>query len=325
MKLGLITTGGTIAMRKDAFGKAIPALNGEDLLGTLPSLRESAQWEVKHFSNFASCNMTPTAMSHLARMVNKLFADPEIAGVIITHGTDTLEETAYFLDTVLTDPRPVVLTAAQRDASEPDSDGPRNLWQAMLVAQDPSAQGRGVVVVLNSEIHAARDVRKLHTSQVNAFTSGNLGILGSIDSDRVYWRRQPPRRTKLALPDRLAEVALAKVYTGMPVAVLELLMHSAEALVLEAFGRGNVPPLLVPVLVKAIQQGIPVVITSRCLFGRTAPAYGYPGGGADLESIGAWFAEDLSSEKTRLFLAMALGLGLPLPEIRQHLASSTLE
>lgn len=306
-------------MRKDAFGKAVPALNGEDLLGTLPILRESVQWEVKHFSNFASCNMTPATMGRLALTVNELFSDPEIAGVVITHGTDTLEETAYFLDTILTDSRPVVLTAAQRDASETDSDGPRNLHQAMLIAQDPSARGRGVIVTLNSEIHAARDVRKLHTSQVNAFTSGAAGILGYIDLNQVYWRRQPFRTVKLALPERLAEVALAKVYTGMPAAVLASLLQATEALVLEAFGRGNIPPLLVPLLAKAIQNGIPVVITSRCLFGLTAPAYGYPGGGADLERMGAWFAGDLSSEKVRLFLAIALGLQLPFSEIKQHL------
>ncbi|KLU61214.1 putative L-asparaginase [Peptococcaceae bacterium CEB3] len=312
-------------MRKDTSGKSVPALNGEHLLDTQPKLAASAQWEIRNFSNFASCNMTPAGMKSLALAVNELFSDPAISGIVITHGTDTLEETAYFLDTVLTDPRPIVLTAAQRDSSEADSDGPRNLLEAMLVALDPSARERGTLVVLNSEIHAARDVRKLHTSQVNAFTSGAAGSLGTIDLNRVYWHRPPSRTPKLTLPDRLANIALVKIFTDMPVSILEAFLASAEGLVLEAFGRGNIPPELVPALAEAVQRGLPVVITSRCLFGRTAPAYGYPGGGADLERTGAWFAGDLSSEKVRLFLALALGLRLPLPEIKRLLETAGRE
>jgi L-asparaginase len=181
-KIQLIATGGTIAMRKDKFGKAVPAVSGHDLLESLPNLNKEADWKVIDFSNVASCNMNPNRMKELCYVVNECFKDALLRGVIITHGTDTLEETAYFLDLTVKDLRPVILTASQRDASESDSDGPRNLRNSMLIALDSHAKGRGVVIALNEEIHAARDVRKLHTSHVDAFSSGELGSLGNIDN-----------------------------------------------------------------------------------------------------------------------------------------------
>jgi L-asparaginase len=152
-KIVLIATGGTIAMRKDQWGKAVPAVSGHDLLESLPNLQKEADWDVIDFSNVASCNMKPERMSELSQAVNQSFQDPLLKGVIITHGTDTLEETAYFLDLTVKDSRPVILTASQRDASESDSDGPRNLRNSMLIALDSHATERGVVIALNEEIH----------------------------------------------------------------------------------------------------------------------------------------------------------------------------
>ncbi len=321
-KVLLIATGGTIAMRKDQFGKVVPAVSGRDLLTSLPTLATEAEWEVFDFSNFASCNMSPTRMLDLAGEVERrLSADAKLQGVIITHGTDTLEETAYFLDVTIRDPRPIILAASQRDASERDSDGPRNLRGAMLIALDRHARGRGVVIALNEEIHAARDVRKLHTSSVDAFSSGEIGSLGNIDNGEVIWHRRPEPTVKLGLPLYLAEVGIIKAYTGMPAGYIELMVKQGlSGLVIEAFGRGNLPPVLVSEIKDTVSRGVPVVITSRCLFGRTAPVYGYPGGGADLEKAGAWFASDLSTEKVRLLLGIALARGTAPEQLKSMLA-----
>ncbi len=303
-------------MRKNEQGKAVPAVSGHDLLNSLPELRREAEWVVKDFSNVASCNMSPERMRLLALEIKSSFKDNKFKGVIITHGTDTLEETAYFLDLTISDQRPVILTASQRDASEVDSDGPRNLKNSMLIALDERAIGRGVVIALNEAIHAARDVRKLHTSHVDAFSSGEIGALGTIDVD-VLWHRKPEPTVKLDIPNKLASVPICKVYTGMMPEMLGCYAkEDIDALVIEAFGRGNVPPELVPVIKDLTSKGIPVVITSRCLFGRTAPAYGYPGGGAELEKCGAWFASDLSTEKVRLLLSVALGQKISLEKLK---------
>lgn len=319
-KVLLVATGGTIAMHKDRNGKVVPAVSGYDLLESLPSLSHDTEWEVIDFSNVASCNMSPVKMQELARIVHKSFENPALSGIIITHGTDTLEETAYFLDLTIQDQRPIILTASQRDASECDSDGPRNLRNAMLIAKNPQAVGRGVVIALNEEIHAARDVRKLHTSHVDAFNSGESGALGGIDNEEVTWHRKPEPSVKLGIPERLANIVIGKVFTGMSPRLLECLVdETTEGIVIEAFGRGNLPPELVPAICHLTQK-IPVVVTSRCLFGRTAPNYGYPGGGADLERAGVWFASDLSTEKVRLLMSVALGQGLLLKNLKEILA-----
>lgn len=315
----LIATGGTIAMRKNERGKVVPAVKGGDLLNSLPQVKESAAWEVIDFSNTASCNISPDRMLEIARIIqNKLAQDAGLKGVVITHGTDTLEETAFFLNVTIDDPRPIVLTASQRDASEKDSDGPRNLLNAMRAVLDPQALDRGVLLCLNEKIHAARDVRKLHTSRLDAFSSGEMGALGSIDGDRVIWHRKPEATVKLGLPPKLAEVGICKAYTGMGAGLLNRIREPAwSGLVIEAFGRGNVPPEIVPEIEKFVHEKMAVVITSRCLFGQTGPVYGYPGGGADLEKAGAWFAADLSPEKARLLLSIACGNQIPLGIVKE--------
>jgi len=322
----LIATGGTIAMGKNDAGKVVPAVTGLELIKSLPELSQEADWEICDFSNVASCNIDPKHMRALAMEVERHFLiDPLLKGVIITHGTDTLEETAYFLDVTIRDPRPVILTASQRDASESDSDGPRNLHNAMRIALDPRALNRGVVIALNEEIHAARDVRKLHTSHVDAFNSGDIGALGSIDTGEVIWHRKAEFTVKLGVPMTLANVAICKAYTGMSANTLRaLIQDETEALVIEAFGRGNLPPQLMEGISDIIASGVPVVITSRCLFGRTAPVYGYPGGGAELERVGAWFSADLSTEKVRLFLSIALGQGMDKRELRKLLVNGAV-
>lgn len=324
-KVLLIATGGTIAMCKDEAGKVVPAVSGLELVVSLPDLSKEADWEICDFCNIASCNFDPLQMRSLANKVEEYFLlDPLLRGIIITHGTDTLEETAYFLDVVIKDPRPVILTASQRDASESDSDGPRNLLNAMRIALNTQALHRGVVITMNEEIHAARDVRKLHTSNVDAFKSGDIGAIGSIDNGEVIWHRKLESTVKLGVPKSLGNVTICKAYTGMSPEFLRIVQHNSDAVVIEAFGRGNLPPQLVQEISHLVNKGILVVITSRCLFGRTAPVYGYPGGGADLERVGAWFSAHLSTEKVRLFLSIALGQGIDKKELKRILANGAV-
>ncbi len=319
----LIATGGTIAMHKDDLGKSVPAVYGEDLLNSLPELKKRADWKIIDYSNLASCNISPERMLEIAHLIeDELEADRNLKGVIITHGTDTLEETAFFLEVTIKDQRPIVLTASQRDASENDSDGPRNLHNAMSIVLDPQAGRRGVLICLNEQVHAARDVRKLHTSHVNAFNSGEMGALGIIDANQVIWRRKPENTVKLGIPSRLGDVGICKAYTGMNARAMEVWGEDDwDGLVIEAFGRGNVAPEIVPGIKELIAKGAIVVITSRCLFGRSGPVYGYPGGGADLEKAGAWFAADLSPEKARLLLSIGLGQTVSFSDLKKIMAN----
>src|SRR5205085_11930624 len=157
----IITTGGTIAHNIDpATGAALPTLKGEELVAEVPALADVAQVRVVEFGLLQSWNMTPALAADLARRVRDALADPEVTGVVVAHGTDTMEETAFALDLVLDTPRPVVLTGAMRNPSQPGPDGPRNVVSAAHVATDPAARDLGVLVVLNDEIHAARYVTK---------------------------------------------------------------------------------------------------------------------------------------------------------------------
>ncbi|HTJ93812.1 MAG TPA: asparaginase, partial [Pararobbsia sp.] len=190
-----IATGGTIAMRVDPqTGAAVPALRGEDLLETIPQIEDIARLEVANPFNVPSDYMGPSRWIVLRDSVAAALARDDIAGVIVSHGTDTLEETAWFLDLTLDSRKPVVMIGAQRNASSRDFDGPRNLLNAARVCVSPDSRDKGVLVVLNNQINAAREVTKTHTSDVETFKSGDFGFLGTVDDDRVVFARTALRR-----------------------------------------------------------------------------------------------------------------------------------
>src|SRR6202521_1152946 len=168
----VLSTGGTIASKHDPLkGGYLPALSGEDVVAAVPAIKKIAQIQVEQISNISSSDMTPEIWIHLAARVNELLARPEITGIVITHGTNTLEETAYFLDLTTMSTKPVIVVGAERPASDSDSDGPRNLFDAIRVAVAPEALSKGVMVVMNGQINAARDVTKTNASQVETFRS----------------------------------------------------------------------------------------------------------------------------------------------------------
>ncbi|MDR3074186.1 MAG: asparaginase, partial [Deltaproteobacteria bacterium] len=164
-KVVVFTTGGTIAMRRDPeLGGAVPAVSGPELIEAVPPLADVCPVEVREFSNIPSPHFTPERMYALARTVEEALAEPDVAGVVITHGTDTMEETAYLLDLFLEGDKPVCLTGAMRSAAEISPDGPGNILCAVRCAASPAARGMGALIVMNEEVHAAREATKTHSA-----------------------------------------------------------------------------------------------------------------------------------------------------------------
>jgi L-asparaginase len=309
-KIIAITTGGTIAMKYDKATKGLlPAVSGEDLLEAVPALKKIAEIEVIEYSNVPSGHITPKMMFELAHLVDKKALDPNIAGIIITHGTDTLEETAYMLDLIIQTNKPVCLTGAMRGASEASWDGPGNILAAVQTAVSDVAIGQGVMVVLNNEIHAAREVTKTHTVNTNTFASPWWGPLGYVYDDHAIFHRHSLALQKLQ-PDKLTEdVYLLKIVAGMDEFLFKCLIQKpAKGIIVEAFGCGNVPPAVKHGIELARNAGIPIVIASRTHAGRTVPAYSYEGSAGSMLNSGIILAGELSGPKARLKLMLALSL-----------------
>jgi len=309
----LLATGGTIAMKIGPVKHApVPAISGEDLLATVPEVRKYANVEVKNVSNVPSDYMDPVRWTALTGEVNTSLARPEVAGVIISHGTDTLEETAYWLDLTVNSDKPVILIGAQRNASEPDFDGPRNLLNAVRIAVDPQSKGKGAMLAMNSQINAAREVTKTHTSSVETFKSGDFGFLGEVDFDRVVYWREPLRRQHVPIKtDNMPYVEIIPMYGGADgYLVAAAVDHGAKGLVIQGLGWGNVNKPMFAAIKSAIAKGVPVVITSRVPNGRVLPNYGWEGGGKTLVEAGAVMADDLSPQKARILLMLLLQHGV---------------
>src|SRR5215471_10744775 len=272
-----IATGGTIAMKIDPVKHApVPAISGEDLLSTVPEVSKYATVEVKNISNVPSDYMDPARWTALTREVKAALARPAVAGVVISHGTDTLEETAYWLDLTVDSDKPVVLIGAQRNASEPDFDGPRNLLNAVRIAVDPQSKGKGALLAMNSQISAAREVTKTHTSSVETFKSGDFGFLGEVDEDRLVYWRTPARRQHIPLKaDVMPYVEIVPMYGGADGYLVKAAVeHGAKGIVIQALGWGNVNQPTFNAIKVALARGVPVVISSRVPNGRVLPQYG---------------------------------------------------
>ena len=330
--IGILFTGGTIAMKHDpATGAAVPALGAADILQEVPALRTVADIEVEDFSRLPGPHVTPEQMWRLACRAATWLERPDIDGLVITHGTDTIEETAYLLDLLLMTDKPVVLVGAMRTVSDASWDGPSNLLAAARVAASSTARGRGVVVVMDEHILPAREVRKVHTESSGAFATPEFGPLGVVDAGTVIFRRQPTARPVwrdgAAAPGlRVARidprVELIQAYTGMDDRLIrQIARDGARGLSVVAFGRGNVPPTIVPAIQAAVQAGLLVTVSSRCVAGRVSARYGYEGGGLHLQQAGAILAGELSGAKARLLQMVALGYAGDVASARELVAS----
>lgn len=308
-RIALLTTGGTISMRRDAErGGAVPQLSGQEILDTVPGADEVARIEVREFGRYPGPHMTIERMWALRDAIVAA-AGEGFDGVVVTHGTDTIEETAYLLDRSLEPEVPVAITGAMRNSSELSWDGPANLMAAVLVASSAQAHQRGTMVVMDERIVQGAEVVKTHTEEFGTFRSPNWGPLGIVDKGRALFYRESRRKPVLAPPRPVEPVDLIKVVAGMDSRLIEASLASgARGLVVEALGRGNVPPAMVPGLRRWVEAGLPVVLTSRSLRGRVLDTYAYPGGGHELREMGVVFADHLTGQQARIELMLSLGV-----------------
>lgn len=311
-KVVLFATGGTIAMRHDPEkGGDVPAVRGADLVDAIPPLKAiaSLDLEVREFSSLSSFHMTPDIMLRLALEIGKTLDNPEVAGVVVTHGTDTVEETAFFVDRFLSPEKPVCFTGAMRSGSDISSDGPYNVYCAVLAALSPALRGHGAVLVMNGEIHAACQATKMHKSAVQTFASPDFGPVGHVYKNVVAVEREPVSRHEPLRPKSLPCVPILKAYTGMDASLFSFFLEGgADGLVLEGFGLGNFPATIASGVETALEKGIPVVAASRVPAGRILPVYADVGGAEHLRSLGVHLAGGLNAQKARILLLLALGV-----------------
>lgn len=308
----LIATGGTISSRPAS------RLTAEDLVALVPTLDSYVQAEAEQFSNLPSSDLAVMGWLALARRINELFDErSDLAGVVVSSGTDTLEETAYFLHLTVRHTRPVVVVGSMRPPTSLGYDGTANLLQAFRVAAEPSSRNLGVLVVLNAEINSAREATKTHAQRLHTFETRGYGILGVADPDRVIYYRRPDRRhtvlTEFDVSDieRLPKVDVLLSYQDAPGdLILAAVERGATGLVIAASGAGSMSPSQRDAVKRVVDQGVPIVITSRTGGGRIA-ALPRPSSDAQEPSNNYLSprqisGEDLSPIKARILLMLAL-------------------
>jgi L-asparaginase len=307
----ILTTGGTIASRTDA-----PLVAGPALVQAVPELSDYASIEVEEFSVIGSSRMTPAHWLGLAKRINKVFTDdPGIAGIVVTHGTDTMEETAYFLNLTVKSEKPVVLVGSMRSSNEISADGPANLINAVRVAIDEQSTGQGVLVALNENITSARDVWKTDNRRVDTFEGSSAGHIGAVDPDgvRFYHRTLQPHTTDsefdISRVNALPIVLILSDFAGIDASVVEHFgQQEMDGLVIRTFAGGRMSAGMQAGLESIAQRGIPTVVTSRVPNGRivSAPDYEFP----------AVVANGQQDNKARILLILALTTTSDLADIQ---------
>lgn len=309
----LIATGGTIASSADTAAGAVNAgLSGETLLASLHEPLEGITVSVENFEAAGSYALDLTTLHRLCRHIDAVLARDDVDGVVVTHGTDTMEESAFLAWLLVRSDKPVVFTGAQRHAGQPDTDGPRNIHDALCAAACAQLRGIGAVILFEGDLHGARYVTKAHTSRVDTFRSVGQGKLGEVDHGEVHLYARPAHpRPGLDTPALDPEVELIALGLGSTPRLMRLAAGAgARGIVLSAFGRGNAPKGFGAATAELVAAGCPVVVASRCHEGRTRAIYGKDSGGVTLVESGALLAGDLSAIKARLVLSALLGQGL---------------
>ena len=308
--IAIVTTGGTIAEKTDPKTNAsVPALSGEALIKSIPLISKIANVKVVNFSNIDSSQMSPSIWAKLSSLVDDILKDEKIKGAIITHGTDTMAEGAYFLDLTLKTNKPVVFVGAMRNATDPYSDGPPNLLNAIFQVLSDNSYDFGVTVTMNQYINSARDVYKTQTTNVQTFQSGEKGYLGYINDGIVYRFNNILYKQKFSIPKKLPNVVLYTDFAGTNGDMLKAAVDAkVDGIVIESFGSGNVNKSIFEIIKYAISKNIAVVITTRVFYGSVFPLYGDKGGGKMLKDIGAIVCGNLRGPKARLLLMLTLPL-----------------
>lgn len=307
-KIAVVFNGGTISMKVDKRIKAaVPTMTGEEIMKMVTGIENYAEIESHNFSSLPSPHITPDIMLELSKFINALVDRDDIDGVVVTHGTDTLEETSYLIDLTINTQKPVVFTGAMRSGSELGYDGPSNLAASICTAVSDESKGRGVLICFNGELNSASEVTKANSMALNAFRTPNFGPIGIVDNNNVIFYRRIMNKEHIPVEKINKKVAIIKCAAGMD---SEFLYHCIAAeydgIIIEALGRGNVPPNMVNGIKKVLEKGLVVIITSRCFEGRVFDSYGYLGGGKQLRDLGVIFGENLPSQKARIKLLALL-------------------
>ncbi|HCG2337860.1 TPA: asparaginase [Staphylococcus aureus] len=314
----VIHTGGTISMSQDQSNKVVtndinPISLHQDVIN------QYAQIDELNPFNVPSPHMTIQHVKQLKDIILEAVTNKYYDGFVITHGTDTLEETAFLLDLILGIEQPVVITGAMRSSNEIGSDGLYNYISAIRVASDEKARHKGVMVVFNDEIHTARNVTKTHTFNTNTFQSPNHGPLGVLTKDRVQFHHMPYRQQALENVNEKLNVPLVKAYMGMPGDIFSFYSREGiDGMVIEALGQGNMPPSALEGIQQLVSLNIPIVLVSRSFNGIVSPTYAYDGGGYQLAQQGFIFSNGLNGPKARLKLLVALSNNLDKAEIKSY-------
>lgn len=308
-KILVIFTGGTISMTKDEKSDAaVPALSAEDILKLSPGIEKLADLSFHDFGMLPSPHMTPDKMVEVSKLVSEKIEKEGYDGVVVTHGTDSLEETAYLVDLTYRGLKPVVFTGSMKSSSDFGWDGPANLTDSVLTAVSEDAQDRGVMVVLSGEIHAAAQVTKTNTHTLDTFKSVDFGPLGFVEGGKAFFHYRYERRQHIPAENIEEDIALIKCGCGMDDRLLRFCADSgSKGIVIEAMGRGNIPPAMVSGVEYALDRNIPVIMVSRCPSGKVLDDYGYKGAGRELRDMGVLLGGNLPGQKARIKLMVALG------------------
>ena len=315
-KILVLHTGGTISMQADASGAVVTSQDNP--MNHVSNPLEGVEVHALDFFNLPSPHIKP---KHMLALYQKIKEEADhYDGFVITHGTDTLEETAYFIDTMEVPHKPIVLTGAMRSSNELGSDGVYNYLSALRVASDDKAADKGVLVVMNDEIHAAKYVTKTHTTNVSTFQTPTHGPLGLIMKHEILYFKTAEPRVRFDLDKIQGLVPIIPVYAGMTEELLDLLpVDQLDGLIIQAFGAGNVPKETAKKLNALIQEGLPIALVSRCFNGIAEPVYAYEGGGVCLQNAGVFFVKELNAQKARLKLLIAINAGLTGDELRAYM------
>lgn len=311
-KVALLTTGGTIASKTNEETGLLSSgeLTGEEL-AAMCNLPEDIEVIVDSAFQVPSMHMTFEHLVHLKERIQHYFHDKTIDGVVVTHGTDTLEETAYFLDLTIEDERTIAVTGSQRAPGDAGSDVYINIRHAVYVACETELRGAGTVVTFNERIFGAKYVKKEHASNIQGFNAFGFGYLGIIDNDKVYVYQKPLKREFYPIGKSLPEVDIIKCYINADGKFIKAAIESgAKGIVLEGVGRGQVVPDMMDEISNAIEAGINVVITTSAVEGEVYTTYDYEGSAYDLYKRGVILGKDYDPKKARMKLAVSLASGL---------------
>jgi L-asparaginase len=315
----IIFTGGTFSMMIDPeTGGVIPRFSGEELIKKIPEASLLANIDTFDFGKYPGPHMTPELMLELSKTVNQKIELNKYDGIIITHGTDTLEETAYLLDLTIKTSIPIVVTGSMKNSYEPDWDGPKNIIDSLQVCLNSNSKNIGVLVCLNSDINAASEVTKIFSDRPGTFHSLDFGALGFVQGENVVYNRFPRCLETLNTEHINTNVDLITVYAGMDEKFFKFSADSnVEGIIVEALGVGNVPPAAFEGIKYASEKNIPIVLVTRCPAGETESVYSYPGAGVHLRKLGVIFTDFLNGQKARIKLMLALGKSNNIDDLRR--------